>query len=144
MLALTISVKCVLLELGHYPRNSGISITPLIDVVFILLLFFMLSSTFSRTHQIEVKAASEGGAQAQLGEAKRLLLQDNNAVLLDGKRYRVDSTDLLAQLALLGEQDAEFVIAGTPQVKVQALISLVDMARGAGVVKVNIAESVTQ
>ena len=38
------------------------SLTPLIDVIFLLLLFFMLSSTFSRFAEIELTGAGSGAA----------------------------------------------------------------------------------
>ena len=36
--------------------------TSLIDVIFLLLLFFMLASTFSRYSEVELAAAGQGGA----------------------------------------------------------------------------------
>ena len=65
--------------------------TPLIDVVFLLLLFFMLTSTFSSFGEIELKqAAREGSGQdvqadrafVQLGQ-ERLTLNGVPAVLED-------------------------------------------------------------
>ncbi|MCB1397150.1 MAG: biopolymer transporter ExbD [Rhodobacter sp.] len=42
------------------PRRAGLSLTSLIDVIFLLLLFFMLSSTFSRLGEMELTAARQG------------------------------------------------------------------------------------
>lgn len=39
-----------------------LSLTPLVDVIFLLLLFFMLTSTFARFGEIELRAASGGAA----------------------------------------------------------------------------------
>ena len=39
--------------------------TPLVDVIFLLLLFFMLSSTFSKFAEVELTAASGGGVAAK-------------------------------------------------------------------------------
>jgi biopolymer transport protein ExbD len=39
--------------------------TSLIDVIFLLLLFFMLSSTFSRFAEVELQAAAAGGSQLE-------------------------------------------------------------------------------
>ena len=50
------------LSKGGFTRRA-VSLTPLIDVIFLLLLFFMLSSTFSRFGEIEI-AATGGGAVA--------------------------------------------------------------------------------
>lgn len=43
----------MLLKVQTKPKNL-VSLTPLIDVVFILLLFFMLTSSFSQFRQIEL------------------------------------------------------------------------------------------
>lgn len=49
------------------PRAAGVrrrrlSLTPLIDVVFLLLLFFMLTSTFTRFSELPLSAAAAGAA----------------------------------------------------------------------------------
>ena len=52
-----------------------LGLTPLIDVIFLLLLFFMLSSTFSRFSQVPVEGGAAGGgtgnrpAQSQANRA---------------------------------------------------------------------------
>ena len=45
-----------------HTRRRRLSMTSLIDVIFLLLLFFMLSSTFSRFAEVELSSASAGGA----------------------------------------------------------------------------------
>jgi len=56
----------------HGPRRGRLSMTSLIDVIFLLLLFFMLTSTFSKYGEVELMAAG----QATAGEApQRLFVQ---------------------------------------------------------------------
>ncbi|GAA0777452.1 biopolymer transporter ExbD [Roseibium denhamense] len=46
-------------------KHKPISLTPLVDVIFLLLLFFMLSSTFTKFGQVEIGAPpASGGAGA--------------------------------------------------------------------------------
>ncbi|AJQ93790.1 ExbD/TolR family protein [Gynuella sunshinyii] len=47
------------MELGYRARKASISLTPLIDVVFILLLFFMLSSRFQLDQGIALKLPAQ-------------------------------------------------------------------------------------
>lgn len=54
-------------------RTRRLSMTSLIDVIFLLLLFFMLSSTFSRFSEVELSAAGSGGAPAN--DVKMTFLQ---------------------------------------------------------------------
>jgi biopolymer transport protein ExbD len=70
-------------------RRRVLSLTPLVDVIFLLLLFFMLGSTFLRHGEIELGAAAAGPAAGEggvrflrVGEAELLL--GAREVTLDG------------------------------------------------------------
>lgn len=82
-----------------------LSMTPLVDVIFLLLLFFMLSSTFSTFGEIELSQATSGTATSstpserafvQLG-AERLVL-NGAPVTLDELAGQVDSGQVLVSL----------------------------------------------
>ncbi len=79
--------------------------TPLIDVIFLLLLFFMLSSTFSRFSEIELSSATAGGTAAgeptervfvQLG-AERLTL-NGAPTSLDELAKQVETGQVLVSI----------------------------------------------
>lgn len=81
------------------------ALTPLVDVIFLLLLFFMLSSTFSRFAEIELIQAAEGAASAgletervfvQLG-AERLVL-NGTPIGLDDLAQRLEAGQVLVSL----------------------------------------------
>lgn len=54
-------------------RRRRLQMTSLIDVIFLLLLFFMLTSTFSKFAEVPLSAAGSGAVAA--GDAKPLFLQ---------------------------------------------------------------------
>ncbi|MFZ2100512.1 MAG: biopolymer transporter ExbD [Oricola sp.] len=62
-------------------RRGAISMTSLIDVIFLLLLFFMLSSTFAKFGEIELTAAG-GGADKSISPV--YLRLDGDALMLNG------------------------------------------------------------
>lgn len=65
-------------------RRRKLSMTSLIDVIFLLLLFFMLSSTFSRFSEVELQAAS--GSANRTTETNLAFLRVNaNALSLNGR-----------------------------------------------------------
>lgn len=66
-------------------RRRRLSMTSLIDVIFLLLLFFMLSSTFTRFAEVELAA---GGAGPGAAEARPLFLQ------LAPETLRLNGTEL--------------------------------------------------
>ncbi|WP_255008156.1 biopolymer transporter ExbD [Roseovarius sp. M141] len=65
-------------------KRTKLSMTSLIDVIFLLLLFFMLTSTFSKFSEVELSAASGGAALAP--DVKPLFLQlGSDDITLNGE-----------------------------------------------------------
>ena len=58
--------------------------TPLIDVIFLLLLFFMLSSTFSRFGEIELSSATSGGAASDAPSERAFVQLGATRLALNG------------------------------------------------------------
>ncbi len=91
---------------NHAPFvRRPLRLTPLIDVIFLLLLFFMLTSTFSTFGEIELSSARKGSGAAvetverhfvQLG-AERLTL-NGQPVSLEDIVSAVDSGQVLVSL----------------------------------------------
>lgn len=86
-------------------KRRPLSVTPLIDVIFLLLLFFMLSSTFSRFGEIELSQATAGPATevtptervfVQLGEARLVL--NGTEITLDALADEVQTGQVLVSL----------------------------------------------
>ncbi|MBO9420911.1 biopolymer transporter ExbD [Labrenzia sp. R4_2] len=80
-------------------KHRAISLTPLVDVIFLLLLFFMLSSTFTQFGQVEIGApAAAGGSKALL---KAILTVEPDRLRLNGTVVAQD--DLAAKVSALTE-----------------------------------------
>ncbi len=70
-------------------EDVGINLTPLIDVVFLLLIFFMVSTTFTRETQLSIDLPEASG---QANEAAREQIE----ILIDETgRYRVNGQALV-------------------------------------------------
>lgn len=105
------------------------TLTPLIDVIFLLLLFFMLSSTFSHFSEIPVKAPGQrsGAAIMKVGA---LLTVNAEGYVLNGDAQPQKS--LAASLALLKEKGAErVVILIESSARSQGLVDALEAARKA-------------
>ncbi|MEM6586931.1 MAG: biopolymer transporter ExbD [Pseudomonadota bacterium] len=61
--------------------------TSLIDVIFLLLLFFMLSSTFSRFAEVEIAAAAAGRSTTPSENRPTFLRLSEEEVNLNGQAY---------------------------------------------------------
>ncbi len=61
-----------------------LSMTPLIDVIFLLLLFFMLSSTFSRFGEIELSNATAGSATSETPSERTFVQLGADRLVMNG------------------------------------------------------------
>lgn len=52
-----------------------INLTPLIDIVFLLLIFFMVSTTFTKESQLKIKLPQADGEKATLQEIPKLIIE---------------------------------------------------------------------
>lgn len=87
--------------------------TSLIDVIFLLLLFFMLSSTFTRFAEVELSAGGAGGAAAATGKRPFFLRLGVDRLDLNGRDTTLDALG-----EGFGEDDAPVVL-----VSLQAAVS---------------------
>lgn len=124
-------------------RRNPISLTPLIDVVFILLLFFMLSSTFSPLAALDIKAVSHGADQER-AQNKPLIIQieDNQQWLVNNTRFKRDDPAMMALLQQAQAQKTAVLIQAKDAARVQHLVDALTIVRLQGITNLNIGESV--
>ncbi|MCC6002319.1 MAG: biopolymer transporter ExbD [Pararhodobacter sp.] len=103
--------------------------TPLIDVIFLLLMFFMLASTFERAVEFDLALAGTEGAPAEL---RPLFLQVGpDSLALNGEAAALDA--LPAALAAAGaEPDAPVLVALAAGVDAQRLVDVLAALRVTG------------
>lgn len=121
-------------------RRALISLTPLIDVVFILLLFFMLASSFLDLHSIVLDAPAKGDGAPALEGA---LLVD---VRLDGIRFAgryvvMDEMVQRVRIALADAPDRRVLVRSAEQVKLQDTVRILDALSAAGVKRLSLMEN---
>lgn len=108
-------------------RRPGL--TPLIDVVFLLLVFFMLASQFGREHTL---AISPGGMDAKAYSGPpRLVTVLPEALRLNGRE--IDAGDLLATLDDLTEtREDPIILQPRDDATLQRLTTVLDALSAAG------------
>ena len=116
-----------MLDLSHQTRRRRIGLTPMIDVVFLLLVFFMLAARFGVTDAIPV--ALSGGAAQPYDGPPRLL-----SVLPDGLRINgIETTDPVAALSPLMKSDNDIILLRPRDgASVQHLLDTMGLLRAAG------------
>lgn len=117
------------IEAPRFERRR-LALTPLIDIIFLLLLFFMLSSTFSRFAEVPVQGGVAGTGR---GERPDVLISVTAAsVRLNGADITVDGIQSrLEDLKLLGARRAMITVGA--DATSQALVDVLDAASGADI-----------
>lgn len=82
------------IDSGAHPKRRLISLTPLIDVVFILLVFFMLASSFMEWRLVDLQLGGEGGGEVDPSAARVQLTAEG--IRHEDRLWEVD--ELLARL----------------------------------------------
>ncbi len=113
------------LQVGRTARN-GISLTPLIDVVFILLVFFMLTTSFLdwRTVKLKLPVVGASTRQALIPVVVTLTLE---GVRLDGRD--ISDQDLITQINIRRERQVgqPVVIRPAKEVSIQRVVGFLDV-----------------
>jgi biopolymer transport protein ExbD len=128
--------------LVHKRRVLRVPLTPLIDVVFILLLFFMLSSSFVRYRGIEFNAAAAGASESR-EEPQRVFLYEDGRVSLGETKWTVDSDAFREQLKQWRDEDVNVVVTPAAGTIIQTVVGLLDRIHVEGISRLNLSESFT-
>lgn len=118
---------------------ADVNITPLIDVVFLLLIFFMVSTTFPN-QQISLNLPTASTAEPQRDPQPQVSVL---SLFADGRILfnEQEQTSLKALEAELAQQPAleALLIQAESTTEHQQLVSALDLARRLGVEKVRLA-----
>ncbi|MFK7853350.1 MAG: ExbD/TolR family protein [Granulosicoccus sp.] len=122
------------------PRpKPSIGLTPLIDVVFILLLFFMLATNFDVERAMYVSSVSGAEATVTENSIVRIHQLDKGSVSVDG--VSMDENTMLQALKMRHVEDQSLAVSVSVAagVSVQSLLELIANTKEIGISSVSIA-----
>lgn len=120
------------------PRSRLITLTPLIDVVFILLVFFMLASTFLDWQGVEIDLSNAASTETLKEEAWLVRVELDGVVRLNGERLTLDSLTDRVRDRIQARPDQAIIIQPSSNSIVQSLVHVLDQLAAAGVVDISI------
>lgn len=116
-------------------RRRAVSLTALIDVVFILLMFFMLTSTFSRWKAVDFHFPVAGPELPQQPQA--MILHANGALSLNGRPFSVSPSGDSGGL----DSTRPVVVFPEAETRLQIIISAFEQLQAAGISGVSLGKS---
>jgi biopolymer transport protein ExbD len=122
-------------------EDTGVDLTPMLDVVFIMLIFFIVTTSFVKESGVEFNRPSAATAQKKDKASIFVGINSNNEVMIE-KRI-IDVRSVRANIERLHAETPEgaIVVQADESAKTGVLVKVVDQIRAAGVKDVSVAAS---
>ncbi len=120
---------------------EDLNISPLIDMVFILLIFFMVSTTFVKDMKLDLDRPSASSSSTASTKAVRVYIDNQGEVYLDGQSIRIWVLQSRLRDVLKSKTPKSVLVVTDVSVPSGKLVEVVDQARLAGASDVGVATS---
>ncbi len=111
---------------------SEINVTPLVDVVLVLLIIFMVTATYIVRASIEVDLPRAAHGGEATGTILSVILTKDGQVYLDGVLRTEEDLALRTREAVARDGDVRVIISADRGALHGAVVHLIDLVRGAG------------
>lgn len=119
--------------------RSEVNMTPLIDMVFILLIFFIVTTSFVRESGVEVDRPAAETAETKAKASVLLGLTEQGQVFAEGRSLDIRSVRAYMERFLAENPEGSAVIVADKSSMTGALVQVLDQCRLAGVVNISVA-----
>jgi biopolymer transport protein ExbD len=129
---------------GRRRIESEIDMAPLIDMIFILLIFFLVATSFYRELGVELKKPKPAPVQPDAQKKTNVTVEigHDNRVFIDNRVYDVRTVRAYMEQFLLDVPKGTVVIATDKDSAIGRVIQVMDQCKLAGVKNVSVAERI--
>lgn len=120
-------------------QQSELNMTPLIDMVFILLIFFIVTTSFVKESGVEINRPVANTAVVNESTSLIIGITDSNEVWIEGKIYDVRSVRGYMNRFLAETPEGAVVITADKECRSGLLIKVLDSCREAGATNLSVA-----
>lgn len=124
-------------------EDPDVNLTPMIDVVFLLLLFFMVSTSFIRESSLKVNLPeATGEAMLEQEQPVDIVIQADGQFLINGEALAVVSRESLQKVlrSVVGDnEDPHIIISADADAQYQHIVTAMDTAQQMGYTKLTLA-----
>jgi biopolymer transport protein ExbD len=115
-------------------KNIDINVAPLIDIVFLLLIFFMLASEFTDFKTIDMVSPNQSNKEINKTKLPIIIeLSENGIININNKEIAFNKLSIIVDDMLTNKKINKVVISTPNETKVNVLIKIVDIIRSLGI-----------
>ena len=121
--------------------EAEINITPMLDIVFIMLIFFIVTTSFVKEKGLEVSRPSNSPPK----EIKKnkgpivVKIDANGNIMLQGRMLERKAVEANLEREKAEKPDSPLIIAAHPDAQTEILVTVLDAAEAVGVESVSVA-----
>jgi biopolymer transport protein ExbD len=127
----------------HATEEPDVNLTPMIDVVFLLLLFFMVSTSFIRESSLKVDLPEAAGqVLANQEQAIDIIINLNGIFIINGTTLEHPSSEELSRYlkdAVGDNEDPHIIISSDAKAEYQSVVTAMDVAQQLGYSRLTLA-----
>lgn len=120
-------------------KKGQLDIAPLVDVVFLLLIFFMLTSSFIFQPGIKVNLPKAVTSEALHEKSLVILITNSDVIYLNDRA--ITTKELNSRLRIAAKEKKPLLIKADRRASMGKIVEIWDMCRDAGISQINIATS---
>lgn len=121
------------------PDEAQVDLTSMLDIVFIMLIFFIVTSSFVRESGVEVDRPSASNVVAQKDAGILVAITAANDIYINKRQVDIERVQASLEHLLLEQPNASLVIQADRHAYNGTVVEVMDAAKGAGVNKIALA-----
>ena len=118
-------------------EKGRLDIAPLIDIVFLLLIFFMLTSSFIFQPGIKINLPKALTSEVIQRENLIIIITQDNSLYINERKLSAE--ELASRLKIAGKESKPILIKADRKASVGKVVEIWDLCRAEGIQKINIA-----
>lgn len=130
------------MRLGRRPNKqeeAQIDLTSMLDIVFIMLIFFIVTSSFVHESGVEINRPQASNVNSQKSAGIFVAITSANDIHIDKRVVDVERVQATLEHLLLDNPEASLVIQADEHAYTGTVIKVMDAAKGAGVKNIALA-----
>ena len=119
--------------------KSGIELAPMVDIVFLLVTYFLINSTLARNPAIKIELPKSETAQSELQKNIVIHVNNDNQIFLNDSPVTLKQLPVELKKIIKDKEKDHVVIRGDKKANYQSIVSVMDYVHQAGITHFNLA-----
>jgi biopolymer transport protein ExbD len=126
----------MLIQAENHTTGPKIELTPLIDMVFLLLIFFLVATTFHQTEremQIALPVASSSAPISAMMQELIVNVDVDGQIIVGGRKIAADDLRSMVAGAVAQNPEQKVTVRGDRRTAYANIVTVLDICKGAGI-----------